>query len=468
MSTIFGHGRLRLYLLKLLDESPRHGYEIISLLRDRFLGVYSPSPGTIYPRLARLEEEGLVTHEEVNGRKVYRLTDKGREELRSRGKDLDDLEREITDSVRDVARAVKEDVRDTISSLREELKFTAGGGRRSARGETGKAATPPRGEGTGASGAAAGSAEGADADAAGTAGTGEPGPSVGDSGEGTRGDGKDRSGSWWERDWERFAHGFGALGGVWARRGSDERPEFEQALRDFSERVRDVVREAGHVGESAANDLRRILDDTVDVIRRDMSTWGPRGSDERRDGSDTAGEEAGAEGPAEGASGAAEGGSGPAGDRPSTGTTGDPWAAATDEAKAPGTGPTETGPPANGDPWATATREDGPAADGGEDTGKPQSGPATDTGDEQKPESKPEPEAKAEPGPETGTTPESRPKPGTESETGPEPDADEGTAATPSGNGGDPWATATHEDGPDSGPSEPGADPDQGNGDTRR
>ena len=63
MSPVFGHGRLRLYLLKLLEESPRHGYEVIRLLQDRFLGVYSPSPGTIYPRLARLEEEGLVTHE---------------------------------------------------------------------------------------------------------------------------------------------------------------------------------------------------------------------------------------------------------------------------------------------------------------------------------------------------------------------------------------------------------------------
>lgn len=124
MSTIFGHGRLRLYLLKMLDESPRHGYEIISLLRDRFLGVYSPSPGTIYPRLARLEEEGLVTHTEEGGRKVYRLTDKGREELRERESDLRDLEQEITDSVRDVARAVKQDVRSTISSLREELKFS--------------------------------------------------------------------------------------------------------------------------------------------------------------------------------------------------------------------------------------------------------------------------------------------------------------------------------------------------------
>ncbi|GHE44166.1 hypothetical protein GCM10017673_52820 [Streptosporangium violaceochromogenes] len=121
MSPVFGHGRLRLYLLKLLQESPRHGYEVIRLLQDRFLGVYSPSPGTIYPRLARLEEEGLVTHEVVNGKKVFTLTDRGREELNARLDELADLEQEISDSVRDIAREVKEDVRDTVRSLREEL-----------------------------------------------------------------------------------------------------------------------------------------------------------------------------------------------------------------------------------------------------------------------------------------------------------------------------------------------------------
>lgn len=121
MSTIFGHGRLRLYLLKLLDESPRHGYEIISLLRDRFLGIYSPSPGTIYPRLARLETEGLVTHEVVGGKKVFSITDKGRAELNARLDELEELEQEISASVRDIAREVKEDVRDTVKSLREEL-----------------------------------------------------------------------------------------------------------------------------------------------------------------------------------------------------------------------------------------------------------------------------------------------------------------------------------------------------------
>ena len=82
MSPVFRHGKLRLYLLKLLDEAPRHGYEVIRLLQDRFMGVYAPSPGTIYPRLARLEEEGLVTHDTVGGRKIYRITD----EIRIEGK----------------------------------------------------------------------------------------------------------------------------------------------------------------------------------------------------------------------------------------------------------------------------------------------------------------------------------------------------------------------------------------------
>ncbi|PZG22593.1 PadR family transcriptional regulator [Spongiactinospora gelatinilytica] len=121
MSPVFGHGRLRLYLLKLLEESPRHGYEVIRLLQDRFLGVYSPSPGTIYPRLARLEDEGLVTHEVIEGKKVFSLTDKGRAELAARMDEIADLEVEISRSVRDIAREVKEDVRDTVKSLREEL-----------------------------------------------------------------------------------------------------------------------------------------------------------------------------------------------------------------------------------------------------------------------------------------------------------------------------------------------------------
>jgi DNA-binding PadR family transcriptional regulator len=125
MTPVFRHGRLRLYLLRLLDEEPRHGYEVIRLLRDRFMGVYAPSPGTIYPRLSRLEDEGLVTHDEENGRKVYRITDAGRTELRNRGAELDELEEELSESVSDIAREFGEDVRATVRSLREELTRAA-------------------------------------------------------------------------------------------------------------------------------------------------------------------------------------------------------------------------------------------------------------------------------------------------------------------------------------------------------
>ncbi len=123
MSPVFRHGGLRLYLLKLLDEAPRHGYDVIRLLQDRFLGVYSPSPGTIYPRLARLEEEGLVTHEVIDGKKVYKITDAGREELNGRLDDLADLEDELSASVRDIAREISRDVRETVRSLRDEFTW---------------------------------------------------------------------------------------------------------------------------------------------------------------------------------------------------------------------------------------------------------------------------------------------------------------------------------------------------------
>ncbi|WP_354642294.1 PadR family transcriptional regulator [Kitasatospora camelliae] len=125
MTPVFGHGRLRLYLLKLLDESPRHGYEVIRLLEERFQGLYAPSAGTVYPRLAKLEKEGLVTHSTEGGRKVYRLTDAGRAELADRQGELAELEVEIRESVAQLAGAIREDVRDSAKDLREELWGTA-------------------------------------------------------------------------------------------------------------------------------------------------------------------------------------------------------------------------------------------------------------------------------------------------------------------------------------------------------
>lgn len=68
-------------VLQYLKDSPRHGYEIIRLLAHRFHGLYVPSPGTVYPRLQFLQEQGLVTFVEQEGRKVYSITEEGREFL---------------------------------------------------------------------------------------------------------------------------------------------------------------------------------------------------------------------------------------------------------------------------------------------------------------------------------------------------------------------------------------------------
>jgi DNA-binding PadR family transcriptional regulator len=135
MSPVFSHGRLRLYLLKLLEESPRHGYEVIRLLEDRFMGLYAPSPGTIYPRLARLEAEGLVTQSQEGGRKVYRITDAGRQELASRREELDGLEAEISGSVHGLAREIRDEVRGSVRDLKQELKQAAREMRREQRHE---------------------------------------------------------------------------------------------------------------------------------------------------------------------------------------------------------------------------------------------------------------------------------------------------------------------------------------------
>ena len=133
MSPVFGHGSLRLYLLKLLDEAPRHGYDLIRLLEDTFMGTYAPSAGTIYPRLSRLEAEGLITHSIEDGKKIYRLTDQGRAELQARAQELADLEADISRSVHDLAEEVRAQVRGSIRDVREELKHAARDMRRQQR-----------------------------------------------------------------------------------------------------------------------------------------------------------------------------------------------------------------------------------------------------------------------------------------------------------------------------------------------
>ncbi|MXP27469.1 PadR family transcriptional regulator [Porphyrobacter algicida] len=90
---MFAQGELRLLLLSLIADEPRHGYELIKAIEEMTGDGYSPSPGTIYPTLSLLEDEGLIR--EVSGsdepRKAFEVTDKGREELTERADEVAEM-----------------------------------------------------------------------------------------------------------------------------------------------------------------------------------------------------------------------------------------------------------------------------------------------------------------------------------------------------------------------------------------
>lgn len=73
-----GRGDVRAAILVLLAEQPRHGYDLIRAIEERTDGAWAPSPGSIYPTLQSLQDEGLVQVEEVDGRRTASLTDAGR------------------------------------------------------------------------------------------------------------------------------------------------------------------------------------------------------------------------------------------------------------------------------------------------------------------------------------------------------------------------------------------------------
>jgi DNA-binding PadR family transcriptional regulator len=82
MGRFFDHGDLRLVILQLVAEKPRHGYEVIKAIEEKVAGAYSPSPGVVYPTLTLLEELGYVTVAAAEaGRKLYTITPEGEAHL---------------------------------------------------------------------------------------------------------------------------------------------------------------------------------------------------------------------------------------------------------------------------------------------------------------------------------------------------------------------------------------------------
>lgn len=89
---MFDQGHLKFVILRLLNEKPRHGYEIIKEIEDKFGGSYSPSPGTVYPTLTLLEDLGYArAMPEEGGKKIYEITDEGRKHLEENQPLIDDI-----------------------------------------------------------------------------------------------------------------------------------------------------------------------------------------------------------------------------------------------------------------------------------------------------------------------------------------------------------------------------------------
>jgi DNA-binding PadR family transcriptional regulator len=114
----FGRGRkarrgdIRTAALLLLAEEPRNGYQIMQEVEERSDGVWRPSPGSVYPALQQLEDEGLIRSEEIDGRKLYAITDEGRALLERRGEQepapWDQMSGDVSDQAAELAKLVRE------------------------------------------------------------------------------------------------------------------------------------------------------------------------------------------------------------------------------------------------------------------------------------------------------------------------------------------------------------------------
>jgi DNA-binding PadR family transcriptional regulator len=114
----FGGGRkarrgdIRTAALLLLAEEPRNGYQIMQEVQERSEGVWRPSPGSVYPALAQLEDEGLIRCEESDGRKLFAITDEGRALLAQRESDAPAPWEQISGGISEEAFKARHQIRD--------------------------------------------------------------------------------------------------------------------------------------------------------------------------------------------------------------------------------------------------------------------------------------------------------------------------------------------------------------------
>lgn len=129
----FGRGDLKYVILDLLKDGPRHGYDIIRALEERFHGFYSPSPGSVYPTLQLLEDQGYVRGMEQDGKRVYTITDEGRAFLTERADTVEDVRSRMAEWWGPTLTPELRDLADEVRHIGQTLfAHAAGGGLRDA------------------------------------------------------------------------------------------------------------------------------------------------------------------------------------------------------------------------------------------------------------------------------------------------------------------------------------------------
>jgi DNA-binding PadR family transcriptional regulator len=126
---LFEQGDLRFVILHQLQEKPRHGYEIIKALEDRFGGMYSPSPGVIYPTLTLLEELGYArVSAEEGGKKLYTITADGIAFLQQNQSTVDEVMNRVNEASRAYGGGPAPEVRRAAHNLQMALSLRLGKG----------------------------------------------------------------------------------------------------------------------------------------------------------------------------------------------------------------------------------------------------------------------------------------------------------------------------------------------------
>ncbi|KPP86657.1 PadR family transcriptional regulator [Erythrobacter sp. HL-111] len=127
---MFGQGELRLALLALLAEQPRHGYELIKAIEEMTGGTYAPSPGAVYPTLQLLADEGRIAEAEADGpKKPFEATEEGRAELEERKSEVDALMERLDEQGSRAEKARSPDLMRALGNLATVLANKARGGR---------------------------------------------------------------------------------------------------------------------------------------------------------------------------------------------------------------------------------------------------------------------------------------------------------------------------------------------------